>query len=132
MDPANTVLGRLHDYVGKVKEIDYALEHTNGSEDYEARINKTLQFLQKQVKQQKDALEKVLFLIIGDHQYSLTRMLSYEPQTPISWMNHLLIPKSAFDSFVRSQQRTSLSLQPSRSSHWQTLPYQPFWPCAAH
>lgn len=126
MASGDTALERLQDYAGKVKETDYALEHTNGSGDYEARINKTLQFLQKQVNQQKDALEKVLFPFIGDHQFLLTRMLSYEPQIPLSWMNHLQIPKSAFDSFVRSQQRTSLSLQPSRSSHCQTLPYRPF------
>lgn len=61
MASGDTALERLQGYVGKVKETDYALEHTTGSGDYEARINKTLQFLQKQVKQQKDALEKVLF-----------------------------------------------------------------------
>ena len=126
MASVDTALERLQDYVSKVKETDYALEDTNGSGDYEARINKTLLFLQKEVKQQKDDLEKVLFPFIGDRQYSLTRMLSYEPQISLSWMNHLLIPKSAFDSFVRSQQRTSLSLQPSRSFHCQTLPCQPF------
>ena len=126
MASVDAALERLQDYVSKVKETDYALEDTIGSGDYEARINKTLLFLQKQVKQQKDDLEKVLIPFIGDRQYSLTRMLSYEPQIPLSWMNHLLIPKSAFDSFVRSQQRTSLSLQPSRSFHCQTLPCQPF------
>ncbi len=72
MAPVDTALGRLQDYVGKVKETDYALEHTNGSGDYEARINKTLQFLQKQVKQQKDALEKVPSPFVEHHQYSLT------------------------------------------------------------
>ena len=61
MASGNTALERLQGYVGKVKETDYALKHTTGSGDYEARINKTLQFLQKQVKQQNDALEKVLF-----------------------------------------------------------------------
>ena len=121
MDPVDTPLERLQDYIDKVKETDYALENTNGNGDYGARINKTLQFLQKQVKQQKDALEKVVFPFIGDHQSLLTRMLSYEPRIYLSWMNHLLIPKSAFDSFIRLQQRTSLSLQPSRSSHCQTL-----------
>ena len=68
MDPADTPLERLQDYIGKVKETDYALKNTNGNGDYEARINKTLQFLQKQVKQQEDALGKVLFPFIGDHQ----------------------------------------------------------------
>ena len=68
MDRVDTPLERLQDYIGKVKETDYALENTNGNGDYEARINKTLQFLQKQVKQQKDALEKVVFPFIGDHQ----------------------------------------------------------------
>lgn len=126
MASVETALKSLQDYVGKVKETDYAVESTNGSGNYEARINKTLQFLQKQVKQQKDDLEKVLFPFIEDHQYPLTRMLSYESQIPLSWMNHLLILKSAFDSFVRSQQRTSLSLQPSRSFHCQTPPCQPF------
>ena len=126
MASVDSALERLQDYVGKVKETDYALEDTNGSGDYGARINKTLLFLQKQVKQQKDDLEKVLFPFIGDHQFWLTRMLSYEPQIPLSWMNHLLIPKSAFNSFVRSQQRTSLSLQPSRYFHCQTLLCQPF------
>ena len=61
MASGDTALEKLQSYVSKVNETDYALEHTNGSGDYEARINKTLQFLQKQVKQQKDALEKVLF-----------------------------------------------------------------------
>ena len=68
MDPADTPLGRLQDYIGKVKETDYTLKNTNGNGDYEARIHKTLQFLQKQVKQQEDALEKVLVPFIGDHQ----------------------------------------------------------------
>ena len=126
MASGNTALERLQGYVGKVKETDYALEHTNESGDYEARINKTLQFLQKQVKQQKETLEKVLFLFVENHQYLLTRVLSYEPQIPLSSMNHLPFPKYAFDSFVRSQQRTSLLLQPSRSSHCPIPPYQPF------
>ena len=66
MAAVDTALERLQDYVAKGKETDYTLEHTNGLEDYEARINRTLQFLQKQVQHQKDALEKVLFRFIGD------------------------------------------------------------------
>ena len=126
MASGDTALERLQGYVAKVKETDYALEHTDGSGDYEARINKTLQFLQKQVKQQKDALEKVLFRFIENHQYLLTCVLSYEPQTPLSSMNHLPIPRFAFNSFVRSQQRTNLLLQPNRSSHCPIPLYQPF------
>ena len=126
MASGDTALERLQGYVGKVRETDYALEHTDERGDYEARINKTLQFLQKQVKQQKDALEKVLFPLIENHQYPLTRVLSYEPQTPLSSMIHLPIIKLASDNFVRSQQRTSLLLQPSRSSHCPIPPYQPF------
>ena len=126
MASENTALERLQGYVGKVKETDYALEHTTGSGDYEARINKTLQFLQKQVKQQKDALEKVLFWLIENRQQLLIHVLSYEPQIPLSLMNHLPIPKFTFDNFVRSQQRTSLLLQPSRSSHCLIPPCQPF------
>ena len=126
MASGNTALERLQGYVGKVKDTDYALEHTAGSGDYEARINKTLQFLQKQVKQQKDALEKVLFCLIENRQQLLIRVLSYEPQILLSLMNHLPISKFAFDNSVRSQQRTSPLLQPSRSFHCLIPLCQPF------
>ncbi len=52
-------MSKLREYSAKLKETDYDLAQTHGEEDYEARINRTLQSLQNQVKQLKDALEKV-------------------------------------------------------------------------
>ena len=55
-----TALNRLQDYTRKLKDVEYDLEHIDEEDDYEARITKTLQSLQNQVKQQRDALEMVL------------------------------------------------------------------------
>jgi len=60
MSPNPDLLSKLREHVAKVKETDYDLSGTHGEEDYEARINRTLQSLQNQVKQHKDVLEKVL------------------------------------------------------------------------
>ena len=53
-------LSKLRKYAAKLKETDYGPVGANGEEDYEARINRTLQSLQNQVKQHQDALEKVI------------------------------------------------------------------------
>ena len=52
-------LSKLKDYVSKAKETDYDLEATNGGDDYEARINSSLQSLQNQLKEHQAALGKV-------------------------------------------------------------------------
>lgn len=53
-------ISKLQEYAAKVKETDYHLEGADAEPDYGARISRTLQSLQSQVKQHQDALEKVL------------------------------------------------------------------------
>lgn len=59
-------VSKLHDYAVRVKETDYHLQSADVEPDYEARINRTLQSLQNQVKQHQDALEKVRFSHVID------------------------------------------------------------------
>ena len=49
----------LQEYLQKTKDTDYGLENTDEDDNYAARLVKTLQSLQNQVKQHKAALEKV-------------------------------------------------------------------------
>ena len=65
MAAEQNALAKLQQYAGKVRGTNYDLEPGNDVGDYEARINKTLQSLQNQVKQQTDALEKVQLYHIG-------------------------------------------------------------------
>ena len=51
---------KLHQYVNKVRDTEYDTAATNGKNAYEARLDKTLQALQDQVKEQQDALQKVI------------------------------------------------------------------------
>ena len=52
-------LQRFQDYISKVTDTDYGLGSVDEDGDYAARLSKTLQFLQNQVKQHEAALEKV-------------------------------------------------------------------------
>lgn len=52
-------LERLQNYVAKTKDTEYGLDNADGNEDYAARLSKTLQSLQNQVKQHEAALESV-------------------------------------------------------------------------
>ena len=56
--PSQSLKG-LQEYVAKTKDIDYGPKSADEDEDYAARLNKTLQSLQNQVKQHETALEKV-------------------------------------------------------------------------
>lgn len=47
----------LQNYVAKTKDTDYGLKAADEDEDYAARLIKTLQSLQNQVKQHEVALE---------------------------------------------------------------------------
>lgn len=51
-------MAKLQDYSARTKETEYALD-TREPENYGLRVNKTLQSLQNQVKQNEAALEKV-------------------------------------------------------------------------
>lgn len=51
---------KLHEYTTKVGDTEYNTAATNGKIAYEARLDKTLQALQDQVKEQQDALQKVI------------------------------------------------------------------------
>ena len=52
-------LKELQDYVTKKKDTDYGPKNTVEDDNYAARLIKTLQSLQDQVKQHEAALEKV-------------------------------------------------------------------------
>ena len=52
-------LEKLQDYVAKTEDTDYGLKNADGDEDYAARLSRTLQSLQNQVKQHEAALESV-------------------------------------------------------------------------
>ena len=52
-------LEKLQEYVAKTQDTDYGQNTANGDEDYAARLSKTLQSLQNQVKQHEAALERV-------------------------------------------------------------------------
>lgn len=52
-------LEKLQDYVANTEDTDYGLKNADGDEDYAARLSRTLQSLQNQVKQHEAALEKV-------------------------------------------------------------------------
>ena len=58
-------LVKLREYAGKVKETDYGLEIEGGEEDYEARLNRSLQSLQDQVKRHEATLQNVVVLRPG-------------------------------------------------------------------
>lgn len=51
---------KLHEYTTKVGQTEYNTAATNGKTAYEARLDKTLEILQNQVKKQQDALQKVV------------------------------------------------------------------------
>lgn len=59
MNTQSQHLGKLHEYVAKTKDTDYGLNTADGDEEYAARLSKSLQSLQIQVKQHEAALEKV-------------------------------------------------------------------------
>lgn len=52
---------KLHEYTIKIGETEYHTGVTNGKIAYEARLDKTLEVLQNQVKEQQDALQKVVY-----------------------------------------------------------------------
>ena len=52
-------LSKFQEYVAKIKDTDYGPTPANENEDYPARLDKTLQSLQNQVKEHKAALERV-------------------------------------------------------------------------
>lgn len=52
-------LAKLQEYVVKTQDTDYGLNTAIGDEDYAARLTKTLQSLQNQVKQHEASLERV-------------------------------------------------------------------------
>lgn len=51
---------KLHEYTTKVGETEYYTAATNGKIAYGPRLDKTLAVLQNQVKEQQDALQKVV------------------------------------------------------------------------
>lgn len=51
---------KLQEYAVRVKDVGYETEPVGGALDYEARLNRTLIYLQDQVKQHGAALEKVV------------------------------------------------------------------------
>lgn len=53
-------LEKLQEYVAKTEDTDYGLENADGDEGYAARLSRTLQSLQNQVKQHEAALESVI------------------------------------------------------------------------
>ena len=58
-------LAKLRNYATKVEETKYDSKEDNEEEVYEARIKRTLQSLQNQVKQQQHVLEKVITRVVG-------------------------------------------------------------------
>lgn len=52
-------LEKFQEYVTKTNDKDCGQNNTDRDEDYAARLNKTLQSLQNQVKQHEAALERV-------------------------------------------------------------------------
>ncbi|KAL9134724.1 MAG: hypothetical protein Q9175_004088 [Cornicularia normoerica] len=59
MNTQSQHLEKLHEYVAKTKDTDYCLNTADGDEEYAARLSKSLQSLQIQVKQHEAALEKL-------------------------------------------------------------------------
>lgn len=59
MATQSQALEKLQEYVVKTKDTDHDQNNADGDEDYAARLNKTLQSLQNQVKQHEAALERV-------------------------------------------------------------------------
>ncbi len=59
MATQSQILEKLQGIAAKSKDIDYGPQNADGEEDYAARLSKTLQSLQNQVKQHEAALEKV-------------------------------------------------------------------------
>ena len=59
MSAQSQPLHKLQEYDAKTKGIDYGQVTVDGDEDYGARLSKSLQSLQNQVKQYEAALEKV-------------------------------------------------------------------------
>ena len=59
MSTQSQSLQKFQDYVSKIKDTAYGLVSVDEDGDYAARLNKTLQSLQNQVKQHEAALEKV-------------------------------------------------------------------------
>ena len=53
-------LEKLQEYASKVRGTEYNTVANNGKIAYEARLDRTLQALQDQVKGQQDALQKVI------------------------------------------------------------------------
>lgn len=51
---------KLHEYASKVRDTEYNTTATHGKLAYDARLDKTIQALQNQVKEQQDALEQVI------------------------------------------------------------------------
>jgi hypothetical protein len=52
-------LAKLQNYRDRLRETDYALDTGEPDDDYGFRVNKTLQSLQTQVKQNEAALQQV-------------------------------------------------------------------------
>ena len=52
-------LAEFQKYVANIKDKDYGPKNAGEDEDYAARLSKTLQSLQNQVKQHEAALERV-------------------------------------------------------------------------
>ncbi|SLM35345.1 hypothetical protein LPUS_04568 [Lasallia pustulata] len=50
---------KLHEYASKVRDTEYNTTATHGKLAYDARLDKTIQALQNQVKEQQDALEQL-------------------------------------------------------------------------
>ena len=59
MSTQSQSLQRFQDYVSKTKDADYGLGSVDEDGDYPARLSKSLQSLQNQVKQHEAALERV-------------------------------------------------------------------------
>lgn len=59
MATQSQALEKLQEYVVKTKDTDHDQNNADGDEDYAARLNKTLQSLQNQVKQHEAALERL-------------------------------------------------------------------------
>lgn len=56
---ATQSLKELQEYIAKTKDADYGLNPADEDGDYAARLGRTLQALQNQVKQHEAALEMV-------------------------------------------------------------------------
>ncbi len=59
MATQSQVLEKVQGIAAKSKDTDHGPQNADGEEEYAARLSKTLQSLQNQVKQHEAALEKV-------------------------------------------------------------------------